>query len=96
MRVAVTQMNSQDDKARNLARAIENQLFILAAAQVGTHPPGLASYGNAMIIDPWGMVLARAGYQEGAALADLDFGYQEKVRKELPSLLHRREDLFRF
>src|SRR5258705_9780639 len=42
-------------------RAVENQVFVLAAAQVGSHPPGLGCYGNAMIVDPWGTVLARAG-----------------------------------
>ena len=41
-------------------RAVENQVFVLAAAQFGSHPPGLACYGNAMIVDPWGTALARA------------------------------------
>lgn len=77
-------------------RAIENQVFVLAAAQVGTHPPGHASYGNALIADPWGVVLARAGYQECVVTAELDLEYQEQVRKELPSLEHRRTDLFTF
>ena len=77
-------------------RAIENQVFILAAAQVGTHPPGQACYGNALISDPWGVVLARAGYQECVVTAEIDFDYQERVRKEMPSLAHRRADLFAF
>jgi predicted amidohydrolase len=78
------------------ARAVENQVFILAAAQVGTHPPSQACYGNALISDPWGVVLARAGYQECVVTAELDLDYQERVRKELPSLAHRRNDLFTF
>ena len=77
-------------------RAIENQVFILAAAQVGSHPPGRACYGNTLIADPWGVVLARAGYQECVVTAELDLEYQEQVRKELPSLEHRRTDLFAF
>lgn len=77
-------------------RAIENQVFVLAAAQVGTHPPGHACYGNALVADPWGVVLARAGYQECVVTADLNLDYQEQVRKELPSLSHRRNDLFAF
>lgn len=76
------------------ARAIENQVFVLAAAQVGNHPPGQACYGNALIADPWGVVVARAGYQECVVTAELDLDYQEQVRKELPSLVHRRTDLF--
>jgi len=78
------------------SRALENQVFILAAAQVGNHPPGRACYGNALIADPWGVVLARAGYQECVVTAELDLEYQEQVRKELPSLEHRRTDLFAF
>ncbi|MBI4588767.1 MAG: carbon-nitrogen hydrolase family protein [Candidatus Rokubacteria bacterium] len=78
------------------ARAVENQVFILAGAQVGSHPPGNACYGNALIADPWGVVLARAGYQECVVTAELDLDYQEQVRKELPSLEHRRSDLFTF
>lgn len=78
------------------SRAIENQVFILAAAQVGTHPPAHSCYGNALIADPWGVVLARAGYQECVVSAELDLEYQEQVRKELASLEHRRTDLFTF
>lgn len=76
------------------ARAIEQQVFVLAAAQVGTHPPGNACYGNAMVVDPWGVVLARAGDGEGVVTTDLDLGGQDKVRKGLPSLQHLRHDLF--
>ena len=78
------------------ARAIENQLYVLAAAQCGPHPPTNACYGNAMVVDPWGTVRARAGYQEGVVVADLDFGEQERIRQSLPALRHRLEDLFSF
>jgi predicted amidohydrolase len=76
------------------ARAIENQVFVLAAAQCGTHPPANACYGHAMIVDPWGVVLARAGYREGVVVADLDLAEQERARGALPCLAHRRQDLF--
>jgi predicted amidohydrolase len=49
-----------------------------------------------MVVDPWGTVLARAGYRETVVVADLDFGEQERVRKTLPALAHRREDVFTF
>jgi predicted amidohydrolase len=78
------------------ARAIENQVYVLAAAQCGTHPPGLACYGNSMIVDPWGTVVARAGYREGVVVADIDLGHAERLRKTLPALGHRRGDLFTF
>jgi predicted amidohydrolase len=78
------------------ARAIENQVFVLAAAQCGSHPPGLPCYGNSMIVDPWGTVMARAGYREGVVVADIDLGHEERIRKSLPALAHRRADIFTF
>lgn len=75
------------------ARALENQVFVLAAAQFGPHPPRNACFGNAMIVDPWGTVLARAPYRACVVAAELDFEYQESVRRTLPSLRHQRSDL---
>ncbi|MCZ7662423.1 MAG: carbon-nitrogen hydrolase family protein [Thermoleophilia bacterium] len=71
------------------ARAIENQVFMVAANQFGRHEPGLESYGRSMIVDPWGIVLAQVGHGEGVALADLDLDRLEKVRGSLPSLANR-------
>jgi predicted amidohydrolase len=72
------------------ARAIENQVFVLAAAQHGKHPRGRTTYGKSLIVDPWGTVLAQVGEGVGYALARLDFDYQDKVRAGLPCLAHRR------
>jgi len=72
------------------ARAIENQCYVLAPAEFGANVHGFADYGNSMIVDPWGRVLARAGDQEGVLLAPLDMEYLERVRRELPSLAHAR------
>ena len=72
------------------ARAIENLAFVVAPAQFGAHGGKRASYGHALIIDPWGVVLAESGNHEGVAIADLDFEYQDKVRRTLPCLQHRR------
>src|SRR5438552_2375096 len=72
------------------ARAIENQAFVIAPAQFGSHGGTRASYGHAMVIDPWGVVLAEVGNQEGVAVADLDLAYQDQVRRALPCLQHRR------
>jgi deaminated glutathione amidase len=71
-------------------RAIENQCYVLAPAQFGTNVHGFADYGNSMIVDPWGRVLARAADQEGVLLAPLDMEYLERVRRELPALSHAR------
>jgi len=72
------------------ARAIENQAFVLAAAQVGDHGGGRASYGRSMIVDPWGLVLARAPDVPGPVLADCLLEEQDRIRAALPSLRHRR------
>ncbi len=72
------------------ARAIENQVFIMAPAQFGAHGPNRASYGHALVVDPWGAVIAECGDHEGFALARLDFAYQDQVRAALPCLSHSR------
>jgi predicted amidohydrolase len=72
------------------ARAIENQAYLFAPAQFGQHGGQRASYGHAMVVDPWGVVLAECGNHEGYALARLDFALQDRIRRDLPSLGHRR------
>lgn len=76
------------------ARAIENQAFVVAAGQYGAHGDGTASYGRSMVIDPWGTVLAQAADGEGLAVADLDFARLDDVRRRLPVLRHRRDDVY--
>jgi predicted amidohydrolase len=72
------------------ARAIENLAYVVAPAQVGTHAPGRASHGHALIVDPWGDVLAQVPDGEGVAVAELDFTRLERLRRELPALSHGR------
>jgi predicted amidohydrolase len=73
------------------ARAIENQAFVFAPAQFGEHAPGRASYGRSMIVDPWGLVLARAPDCPAVAVADCRLDEQDRVRASLPALRHRRD-----
>ncbi|MEA2696063.1 MAG: deaminated glutathione amidase [Myxococcales bacterium] len=72
------------------ARAVENQVFVIAPAQFGWHGGKRFSYGHALIADPWGAVIAECGDHEGFALARLDFAYQDRVRSSLPCLRHRK------
>ena len=74
------------------ARAIENQVFMIAPAQTGTHPAtGIASFGNSLIIDPWGRILARGSRgREEVITAVLDLRAQERLRREFPVLTHIR------
>jgi predicted amidohydrolase len=72
------------------ARAIENQAFVLAPAQWGRHSPERSSYGRALIVDPWGLVLARAPDRPCAIVAECDLDAQDRLRASLPVLAHRR------
>lgn len=78
------------------ARAIENQAFIVAAAQVGDAPPNYKSYGHSMIVDPWGVIMTQAPDTEWYATADLDLPIQEEMRRSLPALRHRRPEAYRW
>lgn len=72
------------------ARAVENQAFVLAAAQGGTHDNGRRTWGHSMAIDPWGSVLAVQAQGAGVVLADLQPDRVHEVRTQLPALQHRR------
>ena len=72
------------------ARAIEDQVFVLAPNQVGTAPPHYDSFGHSAIVDPWGTVLAIAPDEECFLAADLDLAAQARTREQLPSLANRR------
>ena len=76
------------------ARAIENQAFVVAANQIGVHPPGLRSGGRSLIVDPWGVVLAQAADAVSQISADLDFARLAQVRSELPALANRRPETY--
>ena len=72
------------------ARAIENQAFVLAPAQSGKHVGGRDTWGDSMVVDPWGKVMARHATGVGAVLVDLDREAQLEVRAKFPSLGHRK------
>ncbi len=77
------------------ARAIEEQVFMLAANQAGRHPGGHHSGGRSMIVDPWGTVLARAdGETPGYILAELDYARQDEIRERVPLMEHRRPEIY--
>ena len=71
------------------ARAVENQCYLLAAAQGGLHPTGRMTHGNSMIVDPWGKVVARMDKGEGIVVADFDPQLISDTRASLPALKHR-------
>lgn len=73
------------------ARAIENAMFVIAAAQVGRHEDGRATYGHSLVIDPWGEVLLDAADRTGLHLVDLPLGRIDDARARIPVLRHRRQ-----
>ncbi len=72
------------------ARAIENLVFVVASAQVGRHSNGRETYGDSMIVGPWGEVLARLVSGPGFVIADIDREHMQRVRSALPSIEHRK------
>jgi len=72
------------------ARAIEASAYVVAAAQVGQHDDGRATYGHSLVVDPWGeVVLDMGGDAPGIAFAEIDAGKIADVRRQLPSLANR-------
>lgn len=73
------------------ARAIEAGLFVVAAAQVGSHEDGRETYGHSLVVGPWGEVLLDMGDAPGVGFVELDLQEIETVRSRLPALRHRRK-----
>ena len=73
------------------SRAIEFQSYVMAPAQFGKHNPRRHSFGSAMIVDPWGTVVARCPEVEGVCIAPVDLDRLRDIRQRLPSLKHRRD-----
>ena len=76
------------------ARAIENSCYVIAPAQTGKHTSGRQTWGHSLIIDPWGDVIAKRKAAPGVLLGEIDNGKLERMRAQLPSLSHRRDELF--
>jgi len=72
------------------ARAIENQSYVIAAAQGGYHASGRETYGDSMIVDPWGVILNRLSKGGGIVKSDIDLERVLNLRKIFPAVEHRR------
>ena len=75
------------------ARAIENQCYVVAPAQIGKKP-AFQSYGRSMIINPWGVTIACAEDREQVIYAEIDTDYVDQVREQLPSLKNRHPEAY--
>lgn len=72
------------------ARAVENLCYVIAPAQHGTHPGGRSTWGHAMVVDPWGEVLACEPSGDAAVVGRVDLEKQKALRASFPALNHRR------
>ena len=73
------------------ARAVENLCYVLAPAQSGIHPNGRETWGDSLIVDPWGQVVSRVSDAgPGLAVAEIDRTVQQELRERFPALSHRR------
>lgn len=72
------------------ARAIENLAYVIGAGQGGSHSSGRETYGDSIVIDPWGKIINRLARGPGIVIADIDRLRLEKLRRSLPSIEHRR------
>ncbi|XP_057340788.1 deaminated glutathione amidase isoform X1 [Microplitis mediator] len=76
------------------SRAIETQCYVIAAAQTGTHNKKRVSWGHAMIVDPWGTIIAQCSEKTGIAIGEIDLKLLNKIRDNMPCNKHRRTDLY--
>ena len=76
------------------ARAIENQCYVIAAAQVGKHNQKRTSFGHSLVVDPWGIVIAQASDNVGIITAEIDLNYLHKIRTEMPVMNHVRSSVY--
>ena len=72
------------------ARAIENQCYVIAAAQAGRHNARRESYGHSLIVDPWGRIVAERAEGPGVVMAEIDLDVVANTRRQMPCLDHRR------
>jgi omega-amidase len=76
------------------SRAVDNQVFVMAAGSGFDPDADYKAWGHSMIVDPYGKILAQAGDGEEIIAAELNFAVAERVRKEIPVLKHRRDDVY--
>ncbi len=72
------------------ARAVENLAYVIASAQGGYHLNGRETYGDSMIVNPWGEVMDRLGRGSGYVIAECDRNLQDRMRSNFPTIKHRR------
>ena len=75
-------------------RALDNQVYTLGVAPARNSNSGYTSWGHSVAVSPWGEVINQLGEYESNMIIEIDFDYVDKIRRELPMLKHRREDIY--
>jgi predicted amidohydrolase len=75
-------------------RAVDNQLFVVAASPALNPEASYHAWGHSLVVDPWGTVIREGGSGEELIYAELDWNMIDKVRRQLPLLKHRRTDIY--
>lgn len=77
------------------SRALDNQVYTIGVSSARNYDAPYISYGNSIIVSPWGEIIERMDENEGYRICTLDLDYVDKIRKELPLLEHRRKDIYK-
>ena len=75
-------------------RALDNQVYTIGTAPARNLKASYHSYGNSIVVSPWGNIVNRMDEKEGYIIQEIDLDYVKKVRNELPLLKHLRRDLY--
>jgi omega-amidase len=76
-------------------RALDNQVFVMGTAPARDETSGYISYGHSIVVSPWGDIIEQMEKKEGYIINELDLSQVDKIREELPLLLHRRKDMYK-
>jgi omega-amidase len=76
-------------------RALDNQVYIIAASPARNEKDVYISYGHSLVADPWGKIIAEKDEKEGLLICEIDLDYIEQIRKQLPLLEHRRNEIYK-
>lgn len=77
------------------SRALDNQIYMVGAAPARNNKSTYISYGNSLVANPWGQIIDKLDEKENILISEIDLNYLDKIRMELPLLLHRREELYK-
>lgn len=76
------------------SRAVDNQVYTIGCAPSRNFDSSYVSYGNSIVVSPFGEIIDRLDEKEGFMISTIDFTYADKIRNEIPLLKHRRKDLY--